>query len=213
METCGFDVSLPLLQLAKRANIAHDAAEIIPAANGLETLAVRRIKRYAQLIELGGDQRAAVAFAEDRPVGVEQHVDAAILQISHHARQVRDQHRLADAVQHRPRKIGHLIDDRCEQVPAHIRRRLELLVGAGTGGAQQIAAIGHFQIKADRRTDGDLGALAVYRFVIAARIDARASKPDCRRKRLIAIILCRRPAADMSRGPTKRTPEENFRIE
>src|SRR4029079_13782359 len=168
-------MSLPVLQLAKGANIAHNAAEIVPATNGLETFPVRRIKRYAQLIEPGGDQRTPVAFAEDCPVGVEQDVSAAILQISHHARQVCDQHRLADAMQHGPRKIRHLIDNRCEQVPIHIRRRLEVLVGAGTGGAQQIAAIGDFQIDADRRADGDLGALALYRFVVAARIDARVN--------------------------------------
>ena len=176
METCGFEVSLPLLQFAKRANIADDAAEIIPATNGLETLAVRRIKRYAQLIKRGGDQRTAISLAEDRPVGVEQHVDTAIFQISHHAREVRHQHRFADTMQHSPRKIGHLIDNRCEQVPAHICRRLEFLVSAGTGSAQQIAAIGHFKIKADGRTDSGLGTLAVYGFVIAARIDTHASK-------------------------------------
>ena len=40
---------------------------------------------------------------------------------------------------------------------------------------KQIAAVGHFQIKADRRTLGDLGALARDRLVIAARIEGRAS--------------------------------------
>ena len=151
----------PLLQFAKRAHVTHDAGKIISAPDGLEAFAVRRIKRYAQLIELSADQRAPVAFAEDGPVGVEQDVDPAVLQISHHARQVCDQHRFADTVQHRPHKIRHLIDNRPEQFPTHICRRLEFLVSARTGGAQQIATIGHFQIKADRRTDGDLGALAV----------------------------------------------------
>ena len=172
----------PLLQFAKRAHVTYNAGKIIPAPNGLEALAVRRIKRYAQLIELGGDQRTAISFAEDRPVGVEQHVDAAILQISHHAREVRHQHRFADTMQHSPRKIGHLIDNRCEQVPAHICRRLELLVSAGTGGAQQIAAIGHFKIKADRRTDGGLGTLAVYRFRDSGADRHARQQADCRRK-------------------------------
>ena len=35
-----FGVSLPLLQFAKRAHVADDAAEIIPATDRLETLAV-----------------------------------------------------------------------------------------------------------------------------------------------------------------------------
>src|SRR6185295_1653064 len=54
----------------------------------------------------------------------------------------------------------------------HICRRLELLVSARAGGAQQIAAIGDFQVDADRRVGGRLGALALDRFVVAARIDA-----------------------------------------
>ena len=88
---------------------------------------------------------------------------------------VSDQHRLADAMQDRPRKIGNLVDDRREQVPAHVCRRLQFLVGARTSGAQQIAAVGHFQIEADRRPLRDLGALARDRLVIAARIEGRAS--------------------------------------
>jgi hypothetical protein len=114
-----------------------------------------------------------VALTEDRSIGVEQDVNAAILQVSDHPGQVRDQHRLADAVQNRPREIGDLIDNRHEQLPAHVCRRLEFLVGARTGGAQQIAAVGHFQIEADRRSLGDLGALARNRFVIAARVERR----------------------------------------
>src|SRR5262249_10398668 len=168
-------VSLSLLQFAKRAHVSYYAAEIIFAPNGFEGLAVRCIERYAKLVEFGRDQRASVPFTEDSPVGVEQNVDAAVLQVSDHARQVCDQHRLADTMQHRSHKIGHLIDNQSEQFPAHVRRRLEFLVGARTRGAQQIATIGHFQINAYRRTGGNLGALALYRFVVAAWIDARVN--------------------------------------
>ena len=52
---------------------------------------------------------------------------------------------LADAMKHRPRKTGRLIDNRREQLPVHIGRRLQLLVGAGTGGAQEIATVGHLK--------------------------------------------------------------------
>ena len=47
-------------------------------------------------------------------------------------------------------RCRNLIDDRGEQLPAHVGRRLELLIGARTGGAEQIAAVGGLQIEADR---------------------------------------------------------------
>ena len=47
--------------------------------------------------------------------------------------------------------FGHLVDDLREQLPAHVGRRLELLVGARAGRAQQIAAVGRLEIEADRR--------------------------------------------------------------
>ena len=78
-------------------------------------------------------------------------------------------------MQHRAHEIGNLVDNRREQVPAQVGRRLELLIGARTGRAQEIAAVGHFQIKADRRTPGDLGALVRDRLMVAARIDGRGS--------------------------------------
>jgi hypothetical protein len=167
-------VSFPLLQRAKRAHIADDAVEIVAATNHLEACTVRGIERHAQLIKAGIDQCTAIALAEHGAVGVEQDMDAAVLQIAHHARQVRDQHRFADAVQNGARKIGRLIDDGSEQTPVHIRRRLELFVGARTGGAEQIAAVGDLQIEADRRTLRHRRTLGRDLLVIAARIKRRA---------------------------------------
>ena len=90
--------ALALLQFAEGAHILEDAVEIILAADGAIGFGVGGVERDAQFVEPGLDQRAAVLFVEHGAVGVEQHVGAAILQIAHHARQVLDQHRLADAV-------------------------------------------------------------------------------------------------------------------
>src|SRR5262245_66497836 len=79
-------------------------------------------------------------------------------------------------MQHSPGKIGQLVDNRPEQVPAHVCRRLELLVSARAGGAQEIAAIGDFQMDADRWVSGYFGALAFDRFMVASRIAALVSK-------------------------------------
>ena len=65
----------------------------------------------AQLVQLGGNQRAAVFLVEHGAVGVEKNIGAAIFQIAHHPRQVLHQHRLTDAVQNRPMQIRNLIDD------------------------------------------------------------------------------------------------------
>src|SRR5215467_7836944 len=127
-------------------------------------------------------------------------------------RQVRDQHWLADTVQHRPRKIGNLIYNRFEQFPTHVCGRLKFLVGARTRGAQQIAAIGHFQIKTNWRTVRDLCALALYRFVIAARIYGQFNE------RVIAgRDHCDRPVSavrsNLLSGRTRSSSEDNFQIE
>src|SRR6516164_286977 len=77
-------------------------------------------------------------------------------------------------MQNRPPETGNLIDNRGKQFPAHVCGRLKLRVGARTGGAQEIAAVGDFQIETNRRTLSDLGALAPDGLVIAARIERRA---------------------------------------
>ncbi len=108
------------------------------------------IERDAQLVEPGLGQLAALPRRERGAVGVEQHVDAALLQVAHPARQIPHQHRLADAVQHHARDVGHLADDAGEQLPAHVRLRLQIGVGARAGGAEQVAAVGGLQVEADR---------------------------------------------------------------
>ena len=139
-----------LLQVAKRANVSEDAAEVILAADRQKGLGIRRVERDAKLVQTRRDQRPAVLLVEQRAVGVEQDVSAALLEISHHLREVLHQHRLADAVQHRALQLGNLVDDRREQRPAHIGRRLERFIGARACRAQQIAAICRLQIDADR---------------------------------------------------------------
>ncbi len=46
--------------------------------------------------------------------------------------------------------VGILVDERGEEFPGHVGFGLELLVGAGAGGAEKIAAVGGFEIEADR---------------------------------------------------------------
>ena len=64
--------------------------------------------------------------------------------------------------------VRQLIDNAGEQFPAHVGRRLELLVGAGTGGAQQVAPIGCLEIKANRLLGG-IGPLCANFFEIPGR--------------------------------------------
>ena len=47
------------------------------------------------------------------------------------------------------RDVGVLIDQRGEELPRHVGLGLELLVGAGAGGAEEIAAVGGFEVEAD----------------------------------------------------------------
>src|SRR6202034_2441216 len=124
------EMALALLQLAEGTDVFQDAMEIVLAANGEIRLRVGRVAGDAQLVQFGGDQGTAVFLVEHRAVGVEQNIGAAIFQIAHHARQMLDQHGLADAVQHGALQVRYLIDNRGKQLPAHIGRRLELLIGA-----------------------------------------------------------------------------------
>jgi hypothetical protein len=112
-----------------------------------------------------------VIRCEQRAVGVEQHIDATILEVTDHPRQVFDHHRLADAMEDRARQTRQLIDDRGEQLPAHIGGRFERLESARTGFAQQIAAIGDLEVDADRRRLGNARSLLADGLEIAARDD------------------------------------------
>ena len=154
-------------------HIAHDAVEQIAAAHQLERLGLGRIKRNAHLVQPGIDQLAALLVAHQSAVGVEQHIGAARLQIGDHRRQFGHHHRLADAVQHHPLDFGKLIDDAGEQLPAHVGGRLQLLIGARAGGAQQIAAVRRLQIEADRVRGGDGRAVLADPLEVAARIGPR----------------------------------------
>src|SRR6266478_2508724 len=73
-------------------------------------------------------------------------------------------------MQYGPGDIGKLVNDASEEFPAHIRRRLEVLEGARTGLAQEIAAIGRLEIKANRLLFGDRAAGVADSFEVAARI-------------------------------------------
>ena len=162
-------------RVAERLHVAQDAPEIVLAAHLEVGLRRRGIERDAQLVETGRDQRASVPLVQHRAVGVEQHVGAAVLQIADHPRQVLHQHRLADPMQHGARQFGHLIDDAREQLPRHVGRRLELRISARTGGAQQVAAVGHLQVEADRGPVGDAAFSPCAGFEIAARVDGFGS--------------------------------------
>ena len=127
-------MAFAFLKLAERPHVFQDAIKVVLAANDAIRFRVGGVERHAQLVQAGGDQRAPVLFIEHRAIGVEQDISAAILQIAHHARQIFDQHGLADAVQNGALQMRDLLDNRGEQIPAHIGWRLELLVGARAGG-------------------------------------------------------------------------------
>ena len=132
------------------AHVGHDAVEHIFAAHHLEDRRLCRIERNPQFIEAGVDQGLPIGFRQQRAVGIEEHIDPALFQITDHARQLLHQHRLAHAVQHHAGNFGVLVDDAGKQLPRHVLLGLELFKGARAGGAQQVAAIGGFQIEADR---------------------------------------------------------------
>ena len=153
------------------ADIADDAMKHVAPAHQLEGFRLGRVQRYAQLVKPAVDQLAALLRAEQRAVGIEQHIGAAILQIPDHAWQRAHHHRLADPVQHDAGNIRVLVDDRCKQLPAHIAGWFERLEGARAGRAQQVAAVGRLQIKADGLGFGNRTAIVADMREIAARIE------------------------------------------
>jgi hypothetical protein len=88
--------------------------KVVFAANGEIAFRVGGVERDPEFVEPGVDQRAAVALVQHRSVGVEQDIDAPVLQVPHHSGQVFHQHGLADAVQHRAGKARNLVYDRRE---------------------------------------------------------------------------------------------------
>ena len=139
-------VPLANLQRAKVAHIPQDTVEIILAAHDAVGGRIGCVEGHAQFVQPGRDHRAPAPFGKQGAVRVEKHVHTAVFEIPNHLRQILHQHRLADAVQNGALQAGELVDDRSEQLPAHIRRRFEFLVGSGASGAQQIAAIRRLEI-------------------------------------------------------------------
>ncbi len=215
-------MALAHLQFAEAAHVAQDAVEEIGAADGEERFRVGGVERDPQLIEAGVDQSAAVLVVEHGAVGVEQHVGAAILQIAHHLRQVLHQHRLADAVQHRAFELRDLVDDGREQRPAHVRRRLELGIGARAGRAQEIAAVGRLEIDADRQPFRLLAAPGIDALEIAPRVDSlpgaiavmtRAFRTPCATARACVRKIGGHQQVIHQRGRVGRAERRQRRIE
>ena len=102
------------LQRREFADIADDPVEKILAADREKALRLGGVERDPQLVEPGLDKLAAPARRQQGAVGVEQHIDAALLQVADHARQVSHQHRLADPMEYGARHPRQLIDDRGE---------------------------------------------------------------------------------------------------
>ena len=74
-------------------------------------------------------------------------------------------------MQDRALQVRNLIDDRDEQLPAHVGGGLELGVGARAGRAQEIAAVCGLEIDADRRAARIVAALLFDAFEVAPGID------------------------------------------
>ena len=81
-------VALALLQIAKGAHVPQNAVEIVPAAHAFERLARGGVERNAQFVETGVDQSPSVPLVQDRAVRVEQNVDSALLEVTHHGGQI-----------------------------------------------------------------------------------------------------------------------------
>src|SRR5262249_1559084 len=64
----------------KGANVAHDSVEHVAATYEREGPRLGRVERDAELVQPRIDELPALAAREQRPVRVEQHVSAAILQ-------------------------------------------------------------------------------------------------------------------------------------
>src|SRR5208337_265627 len=114
------------LQRDEIADISYNAIEDIAPAHSLEGLRLGGVERDAHLIQPCLDQLAALLLAHQRAVRIEQHINTALLQEPHHLRQLDHHHGLADTVENHPLDFRKLIDDAGEQLPAHVRRRLEL---------------------------------------------------------------------------------------
>ena len=163
----------PALHLGERADIAHNAVEVVLAAHQHKGSRIRGIEGDAQLIEAGVAQLSSLLGGEDGAVGVEQHVGATRLEIAHHAGQLFDQHGLAHAMQNNASDVWHLVDDAGEQLPAHVGLGLEIGIGARTSGAEQVAAVGGFQIQAHRLAGGRRSDGVVDGIVVAAWVNQR----------------------------------------
>src|SRR5258707_2465554 len=154
---CGYAravVAFALLEIAERAYIFQDATEVIFATDCPIRFCVCGIERDPQFVKPRRHQGAAVLLIEHSAIGVEQHIDATVLQVAHHRGKVLHQHRLADTVEHGTFYIGKRVEDFREQLPAHVGGRFKLLVGPRASGTQEIASIGGFKVNADRQTRG-----------------------------------------------------------
>ena len=136
-------------------DVGDDLVEEVLAANHLEDFGFGGIERDAEFVEAGFDEGAAVGFGEQGSVGVEEDVDVAVLEVGDALGEVFDEHGLADAVEDDARDIGILVDERGEELPRHVGLGFELLVGAGAGGAEKIAAVGGLEVEADGLVLGD----------------------------------------------------------
>ena len=76
-------------------------------------------------------------------------------------------------MQNNPRYARKLVDDPSKQLPAHIGWPLEIFERARAGFAQQVAAIGRLDVKADRLLLGNLAARVADGFEIAPRVGSR----------------------------------------
>src|SRR5215475_7671068 len=123
------------LHMGESAHIAHDAIEVVLAANAKKRAGLGGIERDTELIEARVAEFAPLPGSECGTVGVEEHVGAACLEIANHARQRLHEHGLTDAVQDHAGNVRYLVDDAREELPAHVSGRLEIGVGTRTGGA------------------------------------------------------------------------------
>ena len=138
------------LVVGKALHVAHDPVKEILTTYERVGGCVGGVERHAKFVEPRFYKFREAALAEQRSVGVEQDMDATILEVADHARQVAHQHRLADTVQDGTHETGELVDDAREKLPRHIGRRLQRLEGARTGLAEQVAAVRDLEIGADR---------------------------------------------------------------
>ena len=159
------------LQVAKTANIAENALEVIASTDLDVAFPIRGIERHSQFVEPRLDQRTAVLLAQDGAVRIKQNIGAAVLERAHHARQFLDEHRLADAMQDHAGEIWNLVDDAQEQVVGQIGRRLEFDIGPWTCRAEKIAAVRRLEIQAHGRSRSNRRALVAGSLEIAAWIE------------------------------------------